>query len=502
MAWCPGVLGVQRPILGRLTPAAMATKRTLDSGKDPVEWLYEQGYSDGFPCVPPTPERVKYMLTGTERSPDEILGECPPTYGCVTVEKVAINAVMAGCSPIHFATVLAGVECMLDPAFGIHGVSATTMGATPCMIVNGPVRHSCEFNYKAGAMGSGTRANAVVGRALKLLLQNVGAAKLGGTESTTLGTPMKYTMCFAEWEERAPRWLPYHVERDCNATASAVTLMAVVSGPHQIVDFYTKDAGELITLMAKSLITCLSNVMPLINDVLLVVSPEHYECLLRGGVTSKKLLREKLWAACNIEFASSIGKIVTNLKPGPVGYVAGAVLGSASRFAAALGVGGFSAIPKFESPDSIHVVVAGGGAGKFSMFMPGFGLGKPPRPTANLSKPVTRQVERPAKQIPKPAPAPSMVEHLVLLDPTSEQVITEFVPAKRNGRLSGTIGLVDISKPGGDTLLSRLGDRLSSTYPGVVIKRYCKPTFSRPAPAELLEIIKETCDYVVSALAD
>lgn len=120
---------------------------------------------------------------------------------------------MAGCLPKHFTTVLAAVECLLDPKFNAHGVHATTMGATPCIIINGPMRRAIDANMQHGALGSGSRANACVGRAIKLVLQNVGGAVLGGTESTTLGTPMKYTMCFAEWEERATLWTPYHVDR-------------------------------------------------------------------------------------------------------------------------------------------------------------------------------------------------------------------------------------------------------------------------------------------------
>ena len=113
----------------------------------------------------------------------------------LTVEKCAINAVMAGCAPKHFAVVVAACECLVDKRFNLHGISATTMGATPCVVVSGAACEQAEINVKHGCLGSGHRANACIGRTLKLVMQNVGGNKLGGTESTTIGSPMKYTCC-------------------------------------------------------------------------------------------------------------------------------------------------------------------------------------------------------------------------------------------------------------------------------------------------------------------
>ena len=210
------------------------------------------GWSDGLPLVPPSCELVSRMLTGTARSRDEVLGTVPPMYAALSVGQVAANAVMAGCEPGHLRVVLAAVEAMLTESFNLHGVHATTMGATPVLIVSGPVQAEAGLNSSHGALGSGTRGNAVIGRALKLILQNVGGAKLGGTESTTLGTPMKFgTMCVAEAEEVAAAhgWLPYHVaSRGYNAGDSCVTVLACTSGPHQLVDFATRDAPTLLGL--------------------------------------------------------------------------------------------------------------------------------------------------------------------------------------------------------------------------------------------------------------
>jgi len=482
----------------------MATLHDLskDGHQNASEWCFLKGFSDGFPVVPPTQHKVDQMLSATARDKSEFLGECPPIYGRVTVEKVAINAVLAGCLPEHMTLVLAGVECMLDPDFNIHGVNATTMGATPALIVNGPIRHQANLNSQHGALGSGTRSNACIGRAIKLVLQNCGAAKLGGTESTTLGTPMKFGLCISEWEEKAPEWEPYHTLHGAQAHDSVVSMVPVVSGPHQIVDFLTSDAEELCVLFAKSMVTAYQSYMPMINDVTVVVSPEHYQTFVRGGITSKKVLQMKLWNYCNQEFAPNVGKTVQMLKKGIKGAVLGTAVGAISRMMAAMGMYGISKVPKFLSKDRIHIVVAGASAGKFSAFMPGFGIGEPPMPSANLSQKVSRKVEQTAAtavtvSTSTPDPAP-----LHILDPTSEKVVVEFQPAARSGDVFGTVGLMDISKGGGAVILDYMATYLKARFPGIEIVKFQKPTFSRPAPLELVTQITRQCNFVVAALAD
>eukprot|EP00041_Stephanoeca_diplocostata_P004005 m.40109 g.40109 ORF g.40109 m.40109 type:complete len:494 (-) comp14782_c0_seq5:3556-5037(-) len=488
------------------TDAGICARRIpLARGADALEWAFDNGFSDGLPCVPPTEERVQAMLRGTKRSSSEVLGVCPPGKGTVTVEKVAANAVMAGCLPKHFTTVLAAVECVLDSKVNAHGMNATTMGATPCVILNGPMRHDIDANMKHGALGSGSRTNACIGRAIKLVLQNVGGAKLGGTESTTIGTPMKYTMCVAEWEERAPVWTPYHVDRHIvdDASESAISMLAVVSGPHQIVDFSTRDADELVRLFAKSMVSAYSVDMPMINDCVLVVSPEHYDTLVRGGITSKAELRQRLWAACNDEQVPRISKILRNAKPGLIGTVAGSALQAASYAKYLLGFHALSVVPKFECPESLHIVVAGGPAGKFSVFMPCFGVGTPPMPTAGLSRPTSRKIEPVPENVPQHAAV--IADVVVLVDPSLENTVTPLQPSPRAADIFHapvTVGLMDISKAGGSVVLSHLGDLLTKKFPGVKLAKFCKKTFSRPADATLLQQIATTCDVVVAALAD
>lgn len=230
----------------------------ISMSDDVHEAMLAAGWSDGLPIVPPTVERVEIMLRGTSRDPAEVVGDVPPMYSPATIGNIAANAVLAGCSPEHLRLVIAGVEAMLLDEFNLHGVHATTMGATPCLIVSGSARKECGLNTSHGALGSGSRANACIGRALKLVLQNVGGAKLGGTESTTLGTPCKFTLCVAEAEEALlAGWRPYHAEsRGFNLGDSAVTVISCTSGPMQLVDFATRDVVPLLRSLGSHLGVC------------------------------------------------------------------------------------------------------------------------------------------------------------------------------------------------------------------------------------------------------
>ena len=219
---------------------------------------------------------------------------------------------MAGCIPLHFPIVIAAIKCMLSSPFNLHGLHATTMGATPCVVVNGP--QSLTLNSSHGALGSGTRGNATIGRALKLVLLNVGGGVLGGSESTTLGSPMKFTMCVAENEAKCATsgWEPLHVTRGFQLEETVVTLIPVTSGPVQIVDFFARDADTLIALIADSLSSAYSRDMPLINDVTVVIPPEHIDTLVKGGIRSKEEMALRLFNACNSNLAASYGAIVRN----------------------------------------------------------------------------------------------------------------------------------------------------------------------------------------------
>ena len=175
------------------------------------------------------------MLEGTARDPQDVIAVMPPNMGEVTVEKVAINCVLAGCKPEYMPVVIAAVEAIATDDYNIHGVMATTMGASPVIVVNGPIRKKIGMNMGIGALGQGNRANATIGRAVRLVVRNVGGAIPGGTERSTFGNPMKFTMCFAEWEERS-NWDPLHVERGFSKQDSVVTVFTMCSGPVLTID--------------------------------------------------------------------------------------------------------------------------------------------------------------------------------------------------------------------------------------------------------------------------
>lgn len=337
---------------------------------DDFEIWYERGVTDGLPVVPPTRDRVERMLRGTHRSPTERLGEMPPNYGRLTVEKVAINAVMAGCRPDYLPVLVAASECACDPAFNLHGVATSTHFSAPLILVNGPVRTRIAINSGFGVFGPGYRANATIGRALRLLMINIGGARPGEISMSTFGHPGRYTYCIAENEEASP-WPPYHVGRGFGAEESAVTLFAG-EAPHGISDHSSRTARALAGSLGWSMAGIWnSKHFPLYSPTMLVVGPEHARTFAGDGWSRADLARH-LWETIRRPYRELVPDDDhgegTNLRYGT------------PPEADAL-------VSKFPSPEEIHVVVAGGTAGRFSVAIPGW-LG-----TKNGSRPVSRPVE-------------------------------------------------------------------------------------------------------------
>ena len=331
--------------------------------EDPVEASFERGWSDGLPVVPPTPERVLRMLEGTRRAPGEVVAVVPPDYGECTVEKAAINAVMAGCRPEYLPVVLAAVEAACTDEFNIHGILATTYFVGPVVIVNGPIARAIGMNSGVNALGQGNRANATIGRALQLVIRNVGGGRPGGVDRATLGNPGKYTFCFAEDEERSP-WESLAVERGLRSGASAVTLFAG-EGSRGVFDQLSRSPESL----ARSLAGCLRTVAhpKLVRDydALVVVSPEHARVFREAG-WSKARLREELVRLLTLPGA----EIVRG--------AGGCAEGMPEEFA-------LGSWPKF-LPEGLLFVHAGGSAGLFSAIIGSWKNG------AAGSRPVTREV--------------------------------------------------------------------------------------------------------------
>jgi hypothetical protein len=330
---------------------------------DVAEFMFDKGFSDGLPLVAPTPERVLRMLAGTHRDAQDVIATVPPNMGLATVEKIAINAVMAGCKPEYMPVIIAAVEAVCTDAFNIHGVTATTMGAAPVMIVNGPIRHSIGMNMGLGALGAGNRANATIGRALRLVVRNVGGAATGGVERSTLGNPMKFTMCFAEWEERTP-WDPLHVERGFDAGDSVVTVFAMTGGPVHIVDQTSRAPDQIAGSLGLGLEgVFLPKLRNLPVDALLVVCPEHIDTLMREGPYSKERLRDRIQQVT----MRPLSEMVMDADCG---------VGITPEAAATMGPEALARkVPKFAGTEFIHIVVAGSDAGKFSSAFHGWATG-------------------------------------------------------------------------------------------------------------------------------
>ncbi len=213
-------------LLGR--SAAVRQRIEVVRGADPADAVgdlfHERGWTDGLPVVAPTLARVRAMLRFATEAPDTSIGALDPMRGEATVEKIAANAVMAGCRPEHFPVVLAAVHALVDPAFNLRGVQTTDENVAPLLVVSGPIVRQLGINAGAGALGPGCRANATIGRALRLVMTNIGGGWPGLTSLAGIGQPGRYTLCVAENEDASP-WPPLHTEAGLPAQASAITLL-------------------------------------------------------------------------------------------------------------------------------------------------------------------------------------------------------------------------------------------------------------------------------------
>jgi hypothetical protein len=331
--------------------------------EDEMESLFDRGFTDGLPVVPPTPARVLRMLEGTTRAPDEVVAVVPPDLVPVTVEKVAINAVMAGCKPEYLPVVLACVEAACTDEFNMHGVLATTMPVGPVVIVNGPIRQALGMNSGGNVLGQGNRANSTIGRALQLVIRNVGGGRPGEVDRAAHGNPGKLSFCFPEDEEGSP-WTPLHVARGHDPGASTVTLFAG-EGPRCIVDQLSRDPESLATSLAACLRTLHHPKLPLAFDTILVVGPEHARVFAEAGWDRQRVVDE-LHARLQLP-GEEIVRGAGGMTEGVPESLRGVTL------------------PKFR-PDGILLVHAGGGAGLFSAMIGGWANG------AVGSQPVTREI--------------------------------------------------------------------------------------------------------------
>ncbi|MFT7597295.1 MAG: hypothetical protein ACI8TP_000213 [Acidimicrobiales bacterium] len=260
----------------------------FSASEDEVEAMYDRGWSDGLPIVAPTEERVARMLEGTTRAPDEVVAIVPPTLVEATVEQVAINAVMAGCRPEYLPVVLAAVESACTDQFNMHGLLCTLWFSGPIVIVNGPIRNEIGMNTGKNALGQGNRANSTIGRALQLVVRNIGDGKpgVGGIDRSALGAPSKVGWCFGEDEENLPDgWPSLSVERGFAPDQSTVTLFAG-HGPSGAVDQTSRTPEDLLASLAGRLIATGHPHQP--SEAMLVMTPEHMRVFAEAGWTKQQ----------------------------------------------------------------------------------------------------------------------------------------------------------------------------------------------------------------------
>lgn len=338
-----------------------ARRVDVATDQDVHELAFERAWSDGLPLIPPTEERVLRMLAGTTRSPAETIGIIPPDNVPCTIEKVAINAVMAGCKPEYLPVVLAAIEAVCLDEFCMHGVLATTYFAGPIVIVNGPIRDRIAMNWGNNALGQGNRANATIGRALQLVIRNIGGGRPGGVDRAALGQPGKLGFCIAE-REHDSYWESLAVERGFSPDVSTVTLFAG-GGVHPIADQKSRAPLSLTRSIARSLATVHHAKIYGAADALLVISPEHMR-VFREAFWSKSRFRDELAECLSVDGRDMLAG------------ADGIAEGMPERFAE-------KRLSKFRS-DGLLIIHAGGSAGMWSAIITGWAASGP-----NGSVPVT-----------------------------------------------------------------------------------------------------------------
>jgi hypothetical protein len=327
---------------------------TVEVPADPglmFQYFVNRGWSDGLPMLPPTRAAIDAMISGSRREKEDVLGVIPPLNGIATVERVAANAVMAGCLPDYFPLVVAAVHGVLQPGFNIDGVQTTTGNVAPLVIINGPCRNTLQINYSSNVLGQGWRANSTIGRALRLVLSNIGGAAPGIYDKATLGQPAKYTFCIAENEEENP-WESLHVERGLSRETDVVSVFGC-TGVNSSVDMASQTAKGLLKTFALTMIGGFTSGVTS-TETMLIICPEHAAILSAGGY-SKAAIRNELFIAARVPHEKISDENLELLaKRRPIWFQ-----GNGSK---EIGI--------VDRPEDIWIVVAGGKGAK-SAYIPG-----------------------------------------------------------------------------------------------------------------------------------
>ena len=333
----------------------MTARLMAASEADALELMHARGLTDGLPVVIPTVERVARMVLATGQAAELTLGDMGPAGGSATIEKIAVAAVMAGCLPDHMPVVIAAIEAILNPAFDLTEMQATTHCTAPLILVNGPARQACGGIASGfGALGPGFRANASIGRAVRLAMLNIGGARPGISDMALLGHPGKFTYCLAEDEEISP-FEPLHVSRGFSIDDSVVTVVGA-EAPHSVMYSGDADSGDnherLLNVLAIGLANLATNNAALTGgSAVVVLNPEHADILAGAGLNRAGICTA-LYDRC-VHTAEALKAVnpgfASRLTPGTVRHC-------------------------FKDPNQILVLVAGG-SGLYSMVMPSWCAG-------------------------------------------------------------------------------------------------------------------------------
>lgn len=368
----------------------------VDAGVDPIEFMFDQDWTDGLPVVPPTPQRVAAMLAAGQREPGEALGSVPAQRKTVTAELAAINAVMAGCRPEYFPLVVAAVQAVLDPAFNVNGVASSTGGPAICVVVSGPMSRAVGMNHSTNVLGSGNRANATIGRAVRLLVANGLNMKTGKLDAASIGHPGKYSFCFAEKEPTSP-WRTLSVERGYDADDTTVTVFAA-EGPRQVANALNEDPIGVLRTFASAM-RAPSNFITgkLIGGkgaAIIVVLGHEHELAVRNSGMSQAEVRAFL-----AEEGRVFPKQLTD---------AGIIIETGAQHDMTPGSDG--KLPVVSSPDDVILVTAGGPGAGWSAIIPSWA-------GVHHSRPTTRRVPPLGEALPDCGPEscemPASLQNLI-----------------------------------------------------------------------------------------
>ncbi|MCL8206901.1 MAG: hypothetical protein K6V97_02345 [Actinomycetia bacterium] len=346
--------------------------------KDPdEEWAWAVArleLSDGLPVVLPTADRVRRMLRYCDRDPETPVGPVPPRWATATIATLAANAVMAGCRPEQFPVVLAAVEAMLDPVFNLYGIQATTHPVGPLVLLSGPLAAAVGVASGAGCLGPGWQANLSIGRAIRLILMNIGGARPGVLDKATMGQPGKIAAVLAENEAESP-WPPFRADFGYGPEVTTISVFGA-EAPHNINDHGSTTAEGILRTVAGTMATTGNNNLYWQGDTLVLFGPEHAATLAREGL-GKEDVRRELHRRARVPVAAMSAEQFEHTRGWAVGdrYV-----DDAGRVAVTA------------KPEEIRIAVAGG-PGKHSMWVPTFGL------TYSVTRPLVDRTGRPIRSL-------------------------------------------------------------------------------------------------------